>query len=51
MFETTLNVYSADSAHAYPDSGLQIAAHATLETARVEAQQLGITHIRWNEAI
>lgn len=39
------------SAHAYPESGQKIAPHASLETARDKAQQLGITHIRWNEAI
>jgi hypothetical protein len=43
-------IHSA-SAHAYPQSERKIAAHATLETARLMAQQLGITHIRWNEAV
>lgn len=39
------------SAHAYPKSCRLIAAHATLEAARVAAQQLGITQIRWNISI
>lgn len=43
-------IHSA-SAHAYPKSSRQIAAHASLETARIKARQLGITQIRWNEAI
>ncbi|RON49951.1 hypothetical protein BK666_05945 [Pseudomonas frederiksbergensis] len=43
-------IHSA-SAHAYPESEQKIAPHASLETARNKAQQLGITHIRWNEAI
>ena len=43
-------IYSA-SAHAYPQSGRKIAAHATLYAARLTATQLGITQIRWNEAI
>jgi hypothetical protein len=38
-------------AHAYPKSSRRITAYASLEIARVEAQQLGITQIRWNEAI
>jgi hypothetical protein len=50
QFSDVEAIHSA-SAHAYPDSDLQIAAHANLETARIKAQQLGITHIRWNEAI
>ncbi|WP_213939479.1 DUF6555 family protein [Pseudomonas sp. dw_612] len=43
-------IHSA-SAHAYPESGQNIPPHSSLETARNKAQQLGITHIRWNEAI
>lgn len=39
------------SAHAFPQSDGNIAAHASPETARLSAQQLGITQIRWNEAI
>ena len=50
QFSDVEAIHSA-SAHAYPDSGRQIAAHANFETARIKAQQLGITHIRWNEAI
>ncbi|CAI8783598.1 DUF6555 family protein [Pseudomonas sp. fls2-241-R2A-110] len=43
-------IHSA-SAHAYPHGDQKIATHATLEVARLKAQQLGITHVRWNEAI
>lgn len=43
-------IHSA-SAHAYPQSARKIAAHATLDAARLIATQLGITQIRWNEAI
>ncbi|AWM91759.1 hypothetical protein DJ564_13470 [Pseudomonas sp. 31-12] len=43
-------IHSA-SAHAFPQSERKIAAHASLEAARLSAQQLGITQIRWNEAI
>ncbi|MBV6824546.1 DUF6555 family protein [Pseudomonas sp. PD9R] len=43
-------IHSA-SAHAFPEYGHHIAAHTTLETARSKAQQLGITQIRWNEAV
>lgn len=50
QFSDVEAIHSA-SAHAYPDADHQIAAHANLETARIKAQQLGITHIRWNEAI
>ncbi|MBK5554048.1 MULTISPECIES: hypothetical protein [unclassified Pseudomonas] len=39
------------SAHAYPQTGHKIAPCASLETARDKALQLGITQIRWNEAI
>jgi len=39
------------SAHAFPQSDGKIAAHVSPETARLSAQQLGITQIRWNEAI
>jgi hypothetical protein len=39
------------SAHAYPESRHAIVLHANLDTARDNAQQLGITQIRWNEAI
>ena len=43
-------IHSA-SAHAYPKSAQKIGPHASLETARDKAEQMGITHIRWNEAI
>ncbi|MVV50580.1 hypothetical protein EJA72_20420 [Pseudomonas sp. PB120] len=38
-------------AHAYPSARRRIAVHASLEVARVEAQGLGITKVRWNEAV
>ncbi|MBM6442176.1 MULTISPECIES: hypothetical protein [Pseudomonas] len=38
-------------AHAFPQHEFQLTAHSSLETARVEARQLGITQIRWNEAV
>ncbi|WP_158249396.1 hypothetical protein [Pseudomonas sp. DP16D-R1] len=37
--------------HAFPQHEFQLAAHSSLETARIEARQLGITQIRWNEAV
>jgi hypothetical protein len=43
-------IHSA-SAHAFPGHDRQIAAHSTLESARNKALQLGITQIRWNEAV
>jgi hypothetical protein len=43
-------IHSA-SAHAYPKHCRMIGAHATPEAARVSAQQLGITQIRWNISI
>jgi hypothetical protein len=43
-------IHSA-SAHAYPKSSRMIATHATLEAARLTAQQLGITQVRWNISI
>jgi hypothetical protein len=39
------------SAHAFPQSDRKIAAHASPEAARLSAQRLGITKVRWNEAI
>ncbi|RON47884.1 hypothetical protein [Pseudomonas frederiksbergensis] len=39
------------SAHAYPESRLKMPRPASLESARNNAQQMGITKIRWNEAI
>jgi hypothetical protein len=50
QFSDVEAIHSA-SAHAYPRAGRQIAAHASLETARVQAQRLGITQIRWNVSI
>jgi hypothetical protein len=38
-------------AHAFPQHDFQMAAYSSLETARIKAQQLGITQIRWNEAV
>ncbi|KAA0980551.1 hypothetical protein [Pseudomonas sp. ANT_H12B] len=50
QFSDVEAIHSA-SAHAYPEAGRQIAAHASLETARIEALRLGITQIRWNVSI
>jgi hypothetical protein len=50
QFSDVEAIHSA-SAHAYPQVGRQIAAHASLETARVQAQRLGITQVRWNVSI
>ncbi|MBK5417496.1 DUF6555 family protein [Pseudomonas sp. TH31] len=49
-FSDVQAIHSA-SAHAYPESGHKIASYTNLETARDKALQLGITQIRWNEAI
>jgi hypothetical protein len=49
-FSDVDTIHSA-STHAYPESGRKIAEHATLEAARIKAQQLGITQIRWNVSI
>ncbi|MHC8386961.1 DUF6555 family protein [Pseudomonas sp. MDT2-39-1] len=50
QFSDVEAIHSA-SAHAFAQSDRKIAAHASLEAARLSAKQLGITHIRWNEAI
>ncbi|WP_392888032.1 DUF6555 family protein [Pseudomonas migulae] len=43
-------IHSA-SAHAYPKSSRMIGVHVTLEAARLAAQRLGITQVRWNISI
>ncbi|WP_047529964.1 DUF6555 family protein [Pseudomonas sp. 11/12A] len=43
-------IHSA-SAHAFPQHDLQMATYSSLEAARIKARQLGITQIRWNEAV
>ncbi len=43
-------IHSA-STHAFPHQNHQMCPHTSLETARENAQQLGITQIRWNEAV
>ncbi|VVN09137.1 hypothetical protein PS858_00769 [Pseudomonas fluorescens] len=48
---TDVEAIHSASAHAYPKSGRKIAEHATLEAARLKAQQLGITQVRWNVSI
>jgi len=49
-FSDVQAIYSA-SAHAYPECAHKIDSHISLESARNNASQLGITQIRWNEAI
>ncbi|MGY2189436.1 hypothetical protein D3C87_1187110 [compost metagenome] len=43
-------IHSA-SVHALPSGSHQMSTPASLEAARADACQLGITQIRWNEAV
>jgi hypothetical protein len=49
-FSDVQAIHSA-SAHAYPECAHKITWHTCLESARSDASQMGITQVRWNEAI